>query len=148
MDAPDIDFAAEGLLDGLEGGARAERLALLEQLAGEGLPLSELARTTASGTIVYLAADRVIVGPERYTAAEVAERSGVDEAFLLEGRRAMGLPIPDAGRAGVHRGGARDRAHDPHRPRRGHLRRGSARSAARAQPGSLAGGGEHARAAR
>ena len=95
MDEPDIDFAAEGLLDGLDGLARAERLALLEQLAGEGLPLSELRRTTASGTIVYLGADRVIAGPERYTAAEVAERSGVDERFLLEGRRAMGLPIPE-----------------------------------------------------
>jgi adenylate cyclase len=95
MDGHDIDFAAEGLLDGLEGGARAERLALLEQLAGEGLPLSELRRTTATGTIVYLAANRVIAGPERYTAAEVAELSGVEERFILEGRRAMGLPIPE-----------------------------------------------------
>src|ERR1700677_3741519 len=50
MAAPRIDFAAEGLLDGLEGEARAERLALLEQLAGEGVALSELRRTTASGT--------------------------------------------------------------------------------------------------
>jgi adenylate cyclase len=90
-----IDFAAEGLLDGLEGNARAERLALLEQLAEEGVPLSELRRTTATGTVILLPANRAIVGPERYTAAEVAERSGVELDFLVAARRAMGLPIPD-----------------------------------------------------
>jgi adenylate cyclase len=89
------DFAAEGLLDGLEGKARAERLALLEQLAADGVPTSELRRSTASGTIILLPADRVIVGPERYTAAEVAELSGVEIEFLTAARRAMGLPIPD-----------------------------------------------------
>jgi adenylate cyclase len=92
-----IDFAAEGLLDGLDGAARTERLALLEQLAREGMPLSEMRRTTASGTIVYLPADRVLVGPERYTAAQVAQLSGVEEEFLLAARRAMGLPTPEPG---------------------------------------------------
>jgi len=90
-----VDFAAEGLLDGLEGTARAERLALLEQLTEEGVPMSELRRTTATGTVIFLPADRVIVGPERYTAAEVAERSGVETEFLVAARRAMGLPIPE-----------------------------------------------------
>lgn len=94
-----IDFAAEGLLDGLEGEARAERLALLEQLAAEGVPLTELRRTTANGTVIFLAADRVIVGDERYTAAEVARMSGVEEDFLVAARRAMGLPVPDPGEA-------------------------------------------------
>jgi adenylate cyclase len=91
-----IDFEAEGLLEGLEGSQRAERLALLEELAGEGVPLADLRRTTATGTIVYLPADRIIVGTERYTAAEVAELTGVDEPFLIRLRRAMGLPIPDS----------------------------------------------------
>ena len=90
-----IDFAGEGLLDGLDGEARAERLALLAQLAAEGVPLTELRRTTASGTVIFLPADRVIVGPERYTAAEVAQRSGVEMEFLVAARRAMGLPIPE-----------------------------------------------------
>lgn len=90
-----IDFAAEGLLEGLEGAQREERLALLEKLAGEGVPLADLRRTTATGTIMYLAADRVIVGTERYTAAEVAELAGVEEEFLVRVRRAMGLPVPD-----------------------------------------------------
>jgi adenylate cyclase len=90
-----IDFAAEGLLDGLEGDARAERLVLLEQLTGEGVPLLELRRSSANGTLVYLAADRVIGGPDRYTAEQVAQMSGIDARFLLAARRAMGLPTPD-----------------------------------------------------
>ena len=44
---------------------------------------------------MFLPADRVILGTERYTAAEVAELSGIDEDFLVRARRAMGLPIPD-----------------------------------------------------
>lgn len=94
-ESPQIDFEAEGLLDGLQGTERAERLALLQTLAADGVPLSELRRTTASGGIVYLLADRVIVGPERYTAAEVSRLAGVEESFLTEARRAMGLPIPE-----------------------------------------------------
>jgi adenylate cyclase len=90
-----IDFAAEGLLDGLEGSARAERVALLAQLVADGVPLSELRRSTAAGTIMYLPADRVIVGSERFTAGEIAQLSGVDESFLVAARRAMGLPIPE-----------------------------------------------------
>jgi adenylate cyclase len=95
MAAQKIDFVAEGLLDGLEGEQRAERLTLLEQLASKGVSLSELRRTTATGTVMFLPADRVIVGTERYTAVEVARLSGIDQEFLVAVRRAMGLPIPD-----------------------------------------------------
>jgi adenylate cyclase len=95
MPSEEIDFAAEGLLDGLDGEQREQRLALLEQLAAEGVPLAELRRTTAAGTLLFQLADRVIVGPERYTAAEVAEKSGVDLEFLLAARRAMGLPTAE-----------------------------------------------------
>jgi len=98
MEPAPIDFAAEGLLDGLDGEARAERLALLEQLTAEGVPMSELRRTTASGTVIFLPADRVIVGPERYTAAGgVRGAAAVDMEFLVAARRAMGLPIPEPG---------------------------------------------------
>jgi len=94
-----IDFAAEGLLDGLEGKQRAERIVLLQELVAEGVPLSELRRSTASGTILYLPADRVIVNARRYTSAEVSEMTGIDEEFLVRMRRAMGLPIPDSDEA-------------------------------------------------
>jgi adenylate cyclase len=95
MSAERIDFDAEGLLDGLQGPQRTERLALLSQLADNGVPLSELRRSTLAGTIMYLPADRVIVGSERYTSSEVAALSGVEESFLVVARRAMGLPIPE-----------------------------------------------------
>jgi adenylate cyclase len=95
MGTEPIDFAAEGLLDGLEGRARSERVTLLQQLADDGVPLSEMRRSTAAGSIMYLPADRVIVGSERYTAAEIAELSDVSEDFLIAARRAMGLPIPE-----------------------------------------------------
>jgi adenylate cyclase len=95
MSAEPIDFAAEGLLDGLEGSQRTERIALLAQLAADGVPLSELRRSTDAGTIMYLPADRVIVSSERYTAAEIAELSGIEEDFLIAARRAMGLPLPE-----------------------------------------------------
>ncbi|HUA75739.1 MAG TPA: adenylate cyclase regulatory domain-containing protein [Solirubrobacteraceae bacterium] len=94
-----VDFAAEGLLDGLQDQQRAERTILLQQLVDDGVPLSELRRSTAQGSIIYLPADRVIVGTERYTAREVAELSGVDEEFLVIARRAMGLPIPESDEA-------------------------------------------------
>jgi adenylate cyclase len=90
-----IDFQAEGLLDGLEGQQRTERLALLEQLAGEGMPLSDLHRATADGTVMFLLADRVIVGFARYSAEQLAELGGVDLQFLVAARRAMGLSIPE-----------------------------------------------------
>jgi adenylate cyclase len=89
-----IDFAAEGLLDGLEGVQRAERLALLRYLAADGVPLTELQRTTASGTLMFLPAERVIGGRVRYSAREIAERTGTELDFLIAVRRAMGLPIP------------------------------------------------------
>jgi adenylate cyclase len=91
-----IDFAAEGLLDGLDGEARAERLTLLENLDADGVPLAELRRHTLEGTILFLPAERVIGGRERYTAEQIAARTGASLDFLIDVRRAMGLPIPAA----------------------------------------------------
>jgi adenylate cyclase len=89
-----IDFAAEGLLDGLQDEQRAERLTLLEYLAGDGVSVAELRRATASGTLMFLPAERVIGGRARYTAAEVARRCEIEEEYLVAVSRAMGLPIP------------------------------------------------------
>jgi adenylate cyclase len=94
MGTRQIDFAAEGLLDGLQGAQRDERLALLQYLANDGVPLAELHRTTASGTLMFLPAERVIGGRARYSAREIAERTGMGLDFLIAVRRAMGLPIP------------------------------------------------------
>jgi adenylate cyclase len=92
-----IDFEAEGLLDGVEGGAREDRLALLEQLAGEGVPLEELREAVAVGRLTLLPVERGIAGDgPRYTRNEVAELSGADLNLLRRASAALGIPYPDA----------------------------------------------------
>jgi adenylate cyclase len=93
---PDIDFAAEGLLDGLEGEAREARLALLRQLSGEGTTLEELRAAVATGHHVLLPVERAIAGDgPRYSAYEVAEIAGVDIDLLRRLRAALGVPYGD-----------------------------------------------------
>jgi adenylate cyclase len=89
-----VDFEAEGLLDGLAAPHRAERIGLLEQLVAEGVPLAELKRRSVDGTVLFIPAERVLAGGPRYTAAQIAERTGVSLDFLVSIRRAMGMPIP------------------------------------------------------
>jgi adenylate cyclase len=92
----DIDFGAEGLLDGLEGKAREARVGLLEQLSGEGLTLEELRDAVAAGHLTLLPVERAIAGGgPRYTGREIAELSGADVDMLLAYRAALGIPWGD-----------------------------------------------------
>jgi adenylate cyclase len=90
--ADQIDFEAEGLLQGLEGEQRADRLALLAQLAADGVTLAELRRATASGTVMFLPAERVVGGRVRYTAGEVASLTGMEPGVMVALRSASGMP--------------------------------------------------------
>ncbi|HEV7769824.1 MAG TPA: adenylate cyclase regulatory domain-containing protein [Solirubrobacterales bacterium] len=93
---PDIDFEAEGLLDGLEGESRQGRLALLERLAAEGVSLQELHEAVAAGRLALLPVERKLAGDgPRYTPREVAEISGVDLDLLRRFSAALGVPYPD-----------------------------------------------------
>ncbi|MEX2252881.1 MAG: adenylate cyclase regulatory domain-containing protein [Thermoleophilaceae bacterium] len=92
-----IDFEKEGLLDGLEGEeARKARLELLEELASDGVSLEELKRAAAEDRLALIPVERVLTpeGP-RYTANEVAERSGVDPELLEQLWRALGFSLAD-----------------------------------------------------
>jgi adenylate cyclase len=90
------DFAAEGLLDGLEGEARSARLELLERLESEGVPLEELRNAVAAGRLALLPVEHAIAGDgARYTAREIAERSGLDLELLRRFRSALGVPYAD-----------------------------------------------------
>jgi adenylate cyclase len=91
-----IDFESEGLLDGVDGGAREDRRALLEQLAGEGVPLEELHEAVAAGRLTLLPVERRLAGDgPRYTPREVAELSGGDLDLLQRASAALGIPYPD-----------------------------------------------------
>lgn len=94
--AGEIDFAAEGLLDDLEGEAREARLALLERLSEEGVPMEELRAAVAAGRISLLPVERAIAGDgARYSAREVAEMTGIDLELLRGFRAALGVPYGD-----------------------------------------------------
>jgi adenylate cyclase len=86
----DVDFAAEGLLDGLEGQARQERAELLAWLLDEGFTLADLQRADAP---MLLPAERVISGGSRMSANDIAAATGMDVDVLTELRRAQGVPV-------------------------------------------------------
>jgi adenylate cyclase len=96
MSAAEIDFEAEGLLDGLDGEARAGRLALLEQLSSEGVSLKELHEAVAAGRLTLLPVERALSGDgARYTTREIAEITGMDPELLQRFSAALGVPNPD-----------------------------------------------------
>jgi adenylate cyclase len=93
---PEIDFAAEGLLDDLDGAAREARLELLRRLSAEGVSLEELRDAVATGHLTVLPVERAIAGDgPRYSAREIAERSGLDLELALAFRAALGIPYGD-----------------------------------------------------
>jgi len=89
-----MDFAAEGLLDGIDDErARAERIALLEELIADGVSLEELKEAVAEDRLVFLRVERTL-GATRYTPREVAELTGIPVEEALRLRQALGLPRP------------------------------------------------------
>ena len=90
------DFAALGLLDGLQEPARSSRTALLESLYADGVALEELQAAVADGRLALLPAELALGGAGRRTAREVAAEVGVELGALEAVRRASGLPLPPA----------------------------------------------------
>jgi adenylate cyclase len=92
----EIDFEAEGLLGDLKGRAREARLALLKELTDQGVSLEELKRAVEEHRLVLLPVERVFdEGADRYTVAEIGEKSGLDPGFLDRLLQALGAPIPE-----------------------------------------------------
>lgn len=92
-----IDFEAEGLLEGLnDQAARTARLGLLRDLEQKGFELDELRTAARDGRLPLLQVEYALEGTtKRYTAAEVAERSGLGPERLEAVNRAIGLARPD-----------------------------------------------------
>jgi adenylate cyclase len=89
------DFAAEGLVKGLRGKKRAARLELLEYLYKAGVPLDELRRAIEEERLALVPVELVLAQDAKYTISEVAQRAGLDTDFVVEQRRAAGLPVAD-----------------------------------------------------
>jgi adenylate cyclase len=90
-----MDWEAEGLLDGCEGRARESRHALLDKLHADRVPVDELRRAVAEERLALLGVERLLTSEARYTAREIADRSGLDLDFFLAHRRALGLAVPE-----------------------------------------------------
>jgi adenylate cyclase len=89
-----IDFAALGLLDGLSGGARAERKRLLSRLLAGGISPEELINAHANDALLFVGAERLIGGGGLHTLREVALTSGIELALLERLMHAVGLAVP------------------------------------------------------
>ncbi len=93
---PEIDFEAEGLLEGLDDDGRAARLALLRELAADGVTLAELGDAVNAGRLALLPVERALAGDgRRYSAREVAEIVGIDLEQLRRFSAALGVPYTD-----------------------------------------------------
>jgi len=93
-----VDWEAEGLLEELpDDRARDARRKLLDELSGDGVPVEELRQAVEEQRLALVPVERLLGGEPRYSAREIAERSGLDLDTLLATRRALGLPVPDAG---------------------------------------------------
>ncbi|MFN2615887.1 MAG: adenylate cyclase regulatory domain-containing protein [Thermoleophilaceae bacterium] len=92
-----VDWETQGALEGLEGEEqRQARVELLEELHRDGFSLDELREAHEQGRLPLLPAERALQGDgDRYTLAEVAERSGLDQDFLEATWRALGVARPD-----------------------------------------------------
>jgi adenylate cyclase len=89
------DWEAEGLLDGLDGRDRDARLALLRDLHEDGVPLEDLRRAVEEDRLMFLPVERALGDDLRYSARDVAEKSGLAYDFLTLQWRALGLPVAD-----------------------------------------------------
>ena len=98
--AEDFDIEASGLLDGLEGKARAERAELIPWLLERGITVEQIRGAFAPGLLV---ARRILGDDGSYVSArETSEKTGIDLDVLQRIQRAMGLPRVDDPDAAVH----------------------------------------------
>ena len=91
----EIDFEAEGLLEGLDGEAKESRRRLLEELADDGVPIEELRQAVKEDRLALLPVERVLQGEgELYTQKQLLERTGLPRELFVRQRQALGLPAP------------------------------------------------------
>jgi adenylate cyclase len=98
--AEDFDLEASGLLEGLEGNARAERAELIVWLLGKGFTADQIRGAVSP---MLLPAGRLVGDDGIYVSArQICEDSGIDLELLEAIQRAMGLPRAENAEALVH----------------------------------------------
>ena len=95
MSTAGMDWAELGLLDGVPAEGRAARRRLLERLRDDGYRIDELQAAAADGTLTALPTLLLLGGPARLSARESAAAAGLDLGFVLDVRRANGVPVTD-----------------------------------------------------
>lgn len=98
--AEEFDLEASGLLDGLEGKARAERAELIPWLLDQGVSVEQI----RGAFMPALLASRRLLGDDGtyVSARETSEKMGIDLDLLERIQRAMGLPRVDDPDAAVY----------------------------------------------
>jgi adenylate cyclase len=87
-----MDFAAAGLLDGLEGAERGQREQLLARLVDDGFSVDDLRKAVQENRLALLPVDEVLGGA--YSAEEIEERTDLPAGMMVRIRRLHGLPEP------------------------------------------------------
>jgi adenylate cyclase len=91
--AEDVDIDASGLLDGLEGQARAERAELVEWLLDQGFTSDQIRGEVSP---MLLPAGRIVGNDGRFVSArQICDETGIDLELLQAIQRALGLPRAD-----------------------------------------------------
>src|SRR4051794_35607571 len=89
------DFAALGLLDGVEGAVREARLDLLERLHADGASVEELQAAVREDRLALVGAERILSSGRRLSLRDVAREAELGVELVVAQRRASGLPVPD-----------------------------------------------------
>ena len=98
--AADFDIEASGLLDGLDGDARAERAELIPWLLERGVTVDQIRNAFSP---MLLASRRLIGDDGSYVSTrELSEKTGLDLELTERILRAAGLPRVDDPDAAVH----------------------------------------------
>jgi adenylate cyclase len=89
----EVDIEAAGLLDGLEGKVRAERVELIEWLLSKGFTVEHVRESFAP----MLLASRRILGDDgdHMSMRQISEATGMDIDLMQRVQRAVGLPRVD-----------------------------------------------------
>jgi adenylate cyclase len=92
----DVDWEEQGLLDDCpDDRAKQARRDLLDELHEDGVELEQLKEAVKGQRLALLPVERIVGGELKYSAKEVAEKTGFELETIMSTRRALGLGVPD-----------------------------------------------------